>query len=545
MARLNSVTAALDIALVLSMSGYSPSSAFAAPAQAPSSVAATLLTTCAGPHDLVVANGPYVLEGDRTFDRICVQDHGILMTGRLALHTGYLFVARGSSIDANGPDGGFSGGEVCGNSLGSGDSDAAPGGNLTIVAAKAFIQGSISANGGRGLAGGYYCDAGDVPTGSGGNGGHIMLQTGSLNVTGSISANGGNGGSGAEDPIDGGQGGYGGNGGTVEVRVSAASYPVPLAALHVQPGAGGPSETGFKASHAGSRGQIRQRRLTNAEIASLPAEPAPLLTILQGTPSALPPSAMTAKSPVCHAGDLVVPAGKIVTLVGDHTYGTICIHAHGLLRAGPTLQLIASAIVIDKDGRLSADGSIPPDVYATGDYEFTGPRTLDESVPHAGVPGRTVWPDCESLVPGGSAGGALFIIAQKIVVNGVISANGGSAMTGNTPFADCGGSSGSGGGSGGGISIIANQLLLNGTIAALGGVGGAPGDGGYDASITPYWSAVGVAQGYPPTDESQAIQVGPVGTAGDIKIFVQALYAQNGTLHVYGMGVLGFETQSV
>lgn len=70
--------------------------------------------------------------------------------------------------------------------------------------------------------------------------------------------------------------------------------------------------------------------------------------------------------------------------------------------------------------------------------------------------------------PGGAGGGAILIIAKKIIGTGIISAKGANG-TGNS---GSGGRSGGGGGGGGEIGIITSENSFTGTISVAGGTGG-------------------------------------------------------------------------
>ncbi|MGB2843079.1 MAG: hypothetical protein WBC40_11505 [Halobacteriota archaeon] len=80
--------------------------------------------------------------------------------------------------------------------------------------------------------------------------------------------------------------------------------------------------------------------------------------------------------------------------------------------------------------------------------------------------------------PGGAGGGGIWLDAEKITIDGTISANGANGQSGSGGMDDAGGG---GGGSGGGILICGKDVTISGTLSANGGNGGngyKKGDGG-------------------------------------------------------------------
>jgi hypothetical protein len=524
------------------------------PAEAP-------LTACEGPNDLLVENGPLVLEGSNQYDRVCIQDHGVLVTGNLSLRTGYLFVDATSALDADGPDGGYQASSVCGGFVGTGEPDAASGGTINVVARQAIIRGTLSANGGRGLDGtiedcGGLIDNNGGLGGKGGNGGRISIHAQSLILTGTISARGGGGGSGLLAPQYSGSGnssgavtsyvpepgGSGGNGGSILISTTLRPGGSATSLLHVGAGHGGKSPKGAKAGANGHLGVFSLARLSPSQASALPPPPPSLVTYLRGAPTTKPLSTLSAKLFACGHGDLVVDADQALTLSGTHRYAHICVQHGGVLSVGSNLTLMAQTILVEKGGQISASGTVPPDVNGTGNYEDAGQRTLDHSPPHAGVAGTSI-PAPESDVQptlGGSGGGMIELVAQQISIEGTLTANGLKGSEGYGNCMNCSSTNGAGGGSGGGILVVADQLQLSGSIQALGGESGAPGPavGGESAFSQPFLSGYLPGTGTPQGGDSGLV-IGSPGTAGFIKVFAHELFAPSSDLHLYGIGLVG------
>ncbi len=485
--------------------------------------------------DVLVDKGTADLSGDLAYGRVCVLDDGTLLASGLNLRVGELYVDASSSIQANGAPG------DCGSS---GDA----GGTIAIAARRAVILGSIAANGGNGsdavhiypvsASGPGPCDS-PQPAADGGDGGSITLQTAQLDLEGTISADGGGGGNDAGDSTGGDTsssdssqlvGGNGGKGGTVTLLLPSlldASLTVRAKALGGAAGSPGGSP--------GPTGKVAAAALTAAQAAALPPLPpaASSLGQLQPGPARQPilSLAQATSGMACGTGDLSLGQSSRLTLSGDHTYPHVCLSTGATLLAGSTLILRTETLYVGAGAILAATGSAHPTGEATGTYASAGTPNPDQRFPHPGVAGQNGAAGMESCSGhddgfGGKGGGAIVLLAQRMVIGGTISANGGSGDPGGcgacTPDSGCSGAGdGGGGGSGGGILLLAGDLQLTGTLSVLGGAGGAAGtasdnEGNVGASGSD----------------------GPNGNPGIVKIFAATLHAP-ATLPVSGPWVLG------
>ncbi len=482
--------------------------------------AAGTAVTCDGARDLLVSgSGAMRYTGAQRYDHVCVVNHGNLATSDLTLYAQTLFVDASSRIIADGESGDYA---YPGIDCPSGIGGAA--GVVTIVVQTATVLGRISARGGDGAppAGGD-CSGGP---GAGGAGGHITLHAISLTLSGQLDAGGGAGA--ASDGTD--KAGAGGAGGVITVLLAHPNAAALRSHLSDVAGAAG-AGTGSTAATPGAAGTLSVAALSAAGLKALQAlsTPSALPATLGKSPARQTPGSAPAGSggAGCGAGDLSVATGDVVDLSGVHSYRHVCIHNGGILRAGPDLTLLADTIAVEAGGQISADGVVAgagvltatSPLASTGTYSATSPCAPDHATPHAGVPGAAmVLPDDGTTLDspddprwhGGAAGGALTLIANRIVVAGTISANGARGTDGLdggcSPHGCMDYTDGGGGGSGGGILVRAGALTLTGAIVAEGGAGGA---GGIDDPDNPIGAST-----------SQ----GSAGSTGCIKLLVDTLY---------------------
>jgi|GEM_PF-1216359 len=473
------------------------------------------IPTCMGAHDLRIEGGFLKLEGDVTYERVCITHGGLLIAdGPLTLHAGVLFVDALSRISSDPPE------VVTSDNCGQNGATASP---LTLLVRTAIIEGPITASGGQGASDGCTTGA-DGQTG--GAGGDIAIQALTLTVTAPIS-------------VTSGMGGYhtgkdGGPGGTVTLAV-APPAPTDLSTyVHVDGGLGDsdvqdalPGST----PHPGSVGQLHITSLGKAQQAALSPAPTPLLRALGTAPALVQPQGMAdfSRGLACGSGDLDIGAGQQRALHGTAIYPHVCVHDGGKLRAAPRLTLIADTISVDANSTIDADGLITATtaITSTGQYRAgSDPR----AGPPAGVPGAKgaddgTDPSSDYFVEGpagGPGGGSLTLIARQVLIAGTVSTNGANGIagagaavgrhTGNTV-----GTGNAGGGSGGGLLVVAGSLQVTGTLSVLGGNAG---------------GANGVA-------EYQDAASQPSGSPGQITVLVDRLATPTGDLPILGPGCLG------
>lgn len=459
--------------------------------------------SCLGRNDLQVQRGQVTLHGTRTFDRVCVQQGGVLdADGALTLRAGALYVDATSRIIADGQPGGLPSGFPDCRPSGAGTPAGAPGNALTILARHALVLGPISANGGRGLdSPGAQC-GGSWDGGNGGPGGDITLEAIDLTLRARISARGGQGGAGADGSSwanpNGGNAGHGGAGGALTLLVTHALTRTSL--LQVDGGTAGTpgkpacSGQGHCAAHSGmagtngASGRVSLGALTPAQRAALPPEPLPPVTVAPPGPAVYPPVAPAIFDRLMHCGtgDLIVGRGQVLHLTGTQEYAHVCIQEGAIVRAGAGLTLKAQSIVVDRTAGIAADGSIAPVQGRSGDgrYESGGACWLIQCPLHAGAPGASGAGDPDNGIAGargGAGGGVITLIAPRILLAGTVSAAGTAGQPGQdaacSPSGCIGPFPGGGGGSGGGILVMAHEVQLTGRITVTGGPGGAGGSG--------------------------------------------------------------------
>ncbi len=201
--------------------------------------------------------------------------------------------------------------------------------------------------------------------------------------------------------------------------------------------------------------------------------------------------------------------GGSITLGGVHYYKTIEIKNGGQLFVTPydgtastgSLKLIADSIRVDATSAIIADGRGYRGSRSTGEGPGGGGRASGDGGSGGSYGGRggcgvndgrpvcdsspgNTYGDAQSRliemgsaggagddsnVFGGNGGGVIWLEADRIFVEGILSANGAPGTSG---------SDGGGGGSGGGILLAATQITLNGVLRANGGNGGVTDDGG-------------------------------------------------------------------
>jgi hypothetical protein len=310
------------------------------------------------------------------------------------------------------------------------------------------MDGTISANGGNGSGSG----------GGGGSGGSIWLAVGTLSGAGSITASGGNG----VDSIGG-----GGGGGIVFISCNNNSFAGAAAAY----GGGGANWGGAGTVLIQPYGQNGQLILDNGGHAGTN-------TPLQSANSA----------------DLTLRNGAIGLISGPLTFGNLLVSSNAwLLISNYSYTVTLSSATIQAGGGILADAA----GYAAGQGSGAGQSSSSLSTypcggaGHGGygansagnlAAGGTVYDSITSPTSpgsgggyyssyplGGSGGGAIRLsVSGTLQVAGVISANGGN-----------GSGTGGGGGSGGSIWLTVGTLSGAGSISANGGSGAdAVGGGG-------------------------------------------------------------------
>jgi hypothetical protein len=318
------------------------------------------------------------------------------------------------------------------------------------------LDGTISANGGDGSGSG----------GGGGSGGSVLLRVGNLSGSGSISANGGKG----ADSVGG-----GGGGGMIAITYNASSFAGTTLAL----GGGGANWGGAgtvfmqanghvpelildNAGHAGTNTAIQNANnanvtVRNGAIGSAMASSSLLLNSLvlesNGWLTATVPAGYQGRSTLAISGNAtILPGGGIVfdnlgsppgqgTGAGRSYYNYTSFPCGGAGHGGY--------------GGLSAGG------YAAGGNVYDS--TLSPTIPGSGGGSYSLY----SI--GGAGGGALQLMVNgTLLVDGKITANGGNGF-----------GMGGGGGSGGSLWLTVGTLSGGGSIIANGGGGaGSVGGGG-------------------------------------------------------------------
>lgn len=315
------------------------------------------------------------------------------------------------------------------------------------------LDGSITANGGSGSGAG----------GGGGAGGSIYLEPGTLAGAGGISANGG---SGAPD-------GGGGGGGRIAVYFNNNNFTGNLSAFGGGGFAYGGAGTMYLKTNSANYGMLLLDNANN-------------------------PGAYTGFD--FNDMDVTVQNRAVGQLpsAGGWTAHNILIHTNGVL-AGPgsTSSIVFSAnnLTIDAGGALSMDsagygsqsglgfGSAGSNLRGGGGHGgFGGGNpsnrgTAYDSILSPNIPGSGGGTyQSPPYDQGGAGGGALKLsVSGLLTVNGRLSANGGN------------GDSVAGGGSGGSLYLdTIHQLTGNGVIAANGGAGGEEAGGGGGGRIALY-----------------------------------------------------------
>ncbi len=307
------------------------------------------------------------------------------------------------------------------------------------------MDGTISANGGNGFGSG----------GGGGAGGSIWLAVGTLSGSGSITANGGSG----ADSVGG-----GGGGGIVYVSCNNNFFTGNASAY----GGGGANWGGAGTVLIKPYGQNGQFILDNGGHSGTN-------TPLQSANSA----------------DLTLRNGAVGLISGPLTFGNLLVSSNAWLlmtNSGYTVTLLSATIqagggiIADSFGYAGGQGSGAGQYYYNSPYpgggaghggygaNGTGNSALGgntyDSITSPISPGSGGGAYSSSV--GGAGGGAIWLSMKgTLQVAGVISANGGN-----------GSGSGGGGGSGGSIWLAAGTLSGSGSITANGGNGAAAIGGG-------------------------------------------------------------------
>ncbi len=456
--------------------------------------------SCLGANDLLVSGETIVMSGTEVLDHLCVTNKGkIAGSSDLRLTVGDLYVDSSSTISVDGQAGDLTEDHDCSVISGSPEGSAAHA--LTIAAYQATIEGSLSADGGNGMAYSPGC-SNVVNPGQAGDGGSISVTAQHLAVSGPLSAHGGAGGDATTPTYESSLGpsskpsGAGGNGGHINLSAPASDLAGVHATLDAAAGSAGKPGNGGR-GRAGRAGTIQRVPLSRTASAALPPEPTSLLASAAGAPAIHVGSATSPKTLPCGSGDLVVPAGTTRILSGVQQFAHVCIS--GTVRVTSTLTLVAQTIDIAGTGEISADGRSPlPFLWSdSGRYGTAGACSATHAAGHAGVRGPVTAHsfDTSDDIPDlsarpGEGGGSVTLIADTLAIQGQVHADGGAGQDAFS-ITNINGIetwTGSGGGSGGGITIYAHQLALNGRITAIGGVGGkgsgpghvdgAPGSGG-------------------------------------------------------------------
>jgi hypothetical protein len=307
------------------------------------------------------------------------------------------------------------------------------------------MDGTISANGGNGSGTG----------GGGGSGGSIWLAVGTLSGAGSITANGGSG----ADSIGG-----GGGGGIIYIPCNNNFFTGNVLAY----GGGGANWGGAGTVLIQPYGQNGQLILDNG------GHPG-TSTLLQSVKSA----------------DLTLRNGAIGLISGPLTFGNLLVSSNAwLLISNYSYTVTLSSATIQAGGGILADAA----GYAAGTGSGAGQYSYNSPYPCSGAghggygasgtgnypAGGTVYDSITSPTSpgsgggyyssysvGGAGGGAIRLnVSGTLQVAGLISANGGN-----------GSGTGGGGGSGGSIWFVVGTLSGSGSITANGG-GGADSVGG-------------------------------------------------------------------
>jgi hypothetical protein len=340
-------------------------------------------------------------------------------------------------------------------SLGGGDnvsSFGGSGGGLIHVYVSGVLQdnGRISANGANGFGN----------AGGGGSGGTISLDVGTLSGNGTITANGGNGAN-----VLGG----GGGGGCIAIAFATNNFSGPMTAY----GGGGASYGGAGTIYSGVNGSVASLVLDNGGNSG-PSTP---LQSGAGANLVVQDGAWGLLSPNSGFSSLVVGSNAWVTATASSTANVLTILNNATLQAGGGLTLNAGALTFGGNGfggytatlpypggggGNGGSGGVGATNYATGGVAGFNSIT---SPSEAGGGGGGDSP----YSTGGTGGGALKLTVDgTMLVNGVISANGGN-----------GSGAGGGGGAGGSLALSAGTLAGSGSIIANGGNGvGLVGGGG-------------------------------------------------------------------
>ncbi len=331
-----------------------------------------------------------------------------------------------------------------------------PGVPLTVIAAQAIIHGTISTNGGRGIDASLPCGGGSgvMPIGRGGDAGSVALMARTIVLDGSISARGGDGGAATvkapapgfpTPPPSHNPSGDGGRGGGITLIVARPDTSALRARLSVTGGRAGHRGAGPRGAD-GVTGAVQIRALTpsdqvpgfGASLAATAAGPDGLLPQLRPLDARF----ATTHAMRCGAGDLRVRQGEVVRLTGVHHYPHVCVYRGGVLATPARLTLIAGTILVEAGGRVTANGTRASRTSHGGDgrYETAGTCTPDHTPPHTGVSGAVTHstaldqfgrPFTITAAPG-TGGGLITLRGGSLLVDGSLSALGGSGKGGGT-----------------------------------------------------------------------------------------------------------------
>jgi hypothetical protein len=327
------------------------------------------------------------------------------------------------------------------------------GGGLIHVYVSGVLQdnGRISANGANGFGN----------AGGGGSGGTISLNMGTLSGNGTISANGGNGANAL---------GGGGGGGCIAIAFATNGFSGPMTAY----GGGGANYGGAGTVYSGANGSVASLVLDNGGNSG---PPTPLkagaganVVVQDGAWGTLPAGSTFSSLFVSSNSWVTAPvsyAANDLTILNNATFqtgGGLTLNAGGL--TGSETGIGGSSLGIvpfpGGGGGNGGRGGIGATNSATGGLAGFNPVT---SPSEAGGNGGGESP----FSIGGIGGGAMRLTVEGLMlVNGVISANGGN-----------GSGAGGGGGAGGSLALFASGIAGSGSIIANGGNGvGSVGGGG-------------------------------------------------------------------
>jgi len=315
------------------------------------------------------------------------------------------------------------------------------------------VDGLISANGGNGSGSG----------GGGGSGGSIALSVGTLTGAGSITANGGNG----ADVIGG-----GGGGGRIAITFNNNSFSGPVCAYGGGGAGWGGAGTIYVRTNTQSYGQLTLDNGGNAGTNTTFSLSSFDLLVAGRAVGQGPSGSWSVRN-------LQIRTNGVLTAIASTSSQTVNVTGNAIIDAG-------GAISVDGTGNGASSGTGLGATYSGnlkgggghGGYGAANPSGYGgaygslQSPITAGSGGGNG--SGSSTAPRGGAGGG----ALRLAVNGTLAINGRVSANGKN------GDVNSGGGSGGSLWITAGTLAGSGTISANGGAGNGLGGGGGGGRIS-------------------------------------------------------------